>query len=223
MSRMPDNTIQLPLAFDLLATFVSALAGAMAAVRRQYDFIGVFTMAFVAGLGGALIRDGIYLNAGPPAVVKDSRYLIAVLSATLLGIGIDHLNTPLTRVMILFDAIGLGVYAVVGADRSLGANLSHFGAILVGVTNAVGGGLLRDVLMREEPILFKPGQLYAMAATIAATLYVAWREWLGFDSFLAAILAAGLCIVIRLLAVRYDWKTRPLYWKSWHEHGGSVG
>jgi uncharacterized membrane protein YeiH len=101
--------------------------------------------------------------------------------------------------------------------------VSHFGAILVGVTNAVGGGLLRDVLMREEPVLFKPGQLYAMAAAIAATLYVALREWVGLDSLFAAVLAAGLGILIRLLAVRYDWKTRPLHWRSWHEHGGSVG
>jgi uncharacterized membrane protein YeiH len=220
---MSEPTILLPLAFDLTATFVSALAGALVAVRRQYDFIGVFTLAFVAGLGGALIRDGIYLNSGPPAVVKDSRYLIAILAATLLGVGIDRLNTPLSRVMLFFDAIGLGVYAVVGADRSLGAGLSHFGAILVGVTNAVGGGLLRDVLMREEPVLFKPGQLYAMAATIASTMYVAWREWLGFDSLFAAMLAAGLGITLRLLAVRYDWKTRPLHWRSWHEHRGSVG
>src|SRR5580700_6397017 len=127
---MPDPSIQLPLTFDLLATFVSALAGALVAVRRQYDFIGVFALAVVTGLGGALMRDGIYLNNGPPAAVRDSRYLIAVLAATLLGIGIDRLNTPLARVMLFFDAIGLGVYAVVGADRALAASLSHLGAIL---------------------------------------------------------------------------------------------
>jgi uncharacterized membrane protein YeiH len=103
MPLIPDATIQLPLSFDLIATFVSALAGALAAVRRQYDFIGVFTLAFVAGLGGALIRDGIYLNTGPPAAVRDSRYLIAVLAATLLGVGIDHLNTPLARARCYFS------------------------------------------------------------------------------------------------------------------------
>jgi uncharacterized membrane protein YeiH len=220
---MTDPTIQLPLTFDLVATFVSALAGAIVAVRRQYDFVGVFALAFVTGLGGALIRDGIFLNNGPPAAVRDSRYLLAVLAATLLGVGIDHLNTPLSRVMLVFDAIGLAVYAVVGADRSLGANMSHLGAIVVGVTNAIGGGVLRDVMTREEPVLFKPGQLYALAAAITATLYVGWREWVGIESQLAAVLAASLGIAIRLLAVRFDWKTRPLYWRSWHEHGGSVG
>jgi uncharacterized membrane protein YeiH len=220
---MHDPTIQLPLTFDLVATFVSALAGAVVAVRRQYDFVGVFALAFVTGLGGALIRDGIFLNNGPPSAVIDSRYLLAVLAATLLGVGIDQLNTPLSRVMLIFDAIGLGVYAVVGADRSLVASYGHLGAIVVGVTNAVGGGLLRDVMTREEPVLFKPGQLYAVAAAITATLYVGWREWVGLESQVAATLAAAVGIATRLLAVRYNWKTRPLYWRSWHEHGGSVG
>jgi uncharacterized membrane protein YeiH len=220
---MSDPAIQLPLAFEVVATFVSALAGAMVAAKRNYDFIGVFALAFVTGLGGSLIRDGMFLNNGPPAAVRDSRFLLAVLAATLLGVGIDQLNTPLSRVMLVLDAIGLGVYAVVGADRSLAVNLSHFGAIIVGITNAVGGGVIRDVLTREEPILFKPGQLYAMAAAITATLYVCWREWVGIDAKLAAAIAAGIGITIRLLAVRYDWKTRPLHWRSWHEHRGSVG
>lgn len=223
MFLMPDPTFQLPLAFDLVATFVSALAGALVAVRRQYDFTGVFALAFVTGLGGALIRDGIFLNNGPPAAVRDSRYVLSVLAATFLGVGIDRLNTPLSRVMLVFDAIGLGVYAVVGADRSLGANLGHLAAILVGVTNAVGGGLLRDVMTREEPVLFKPGQLYAIAAAITATLYVIWKEWAGIDPQVSALAAAALGVAIRLLAVRYDWKTRPMHWRSWHEHGGSVG
>lgn len=220
---MHDVTIQLPLVFDLTATFVSALSGALVAVRRRYDFIGVFALAFVTGLGGAIIRDGVFLNVGPPAAVQDSRYLFAVLAATLVGIGIDQLSGRLSRIMLFFDAIGLAVYAVVGANRSLVADLGDLAAVVVGVINAVGGGVLRDVLTREEPLLFRPGQLYAMAATIAAMLYVVWRKWLGVDAQLAASFAAGIGIVVRLLAVRYDWKTRPLYWRSWHEHGGSVG
>jgi uncharacterized membrane protein YeiH len=223
MAPPPETVIQLPLAFDLVATFVSGVAGALVAARRGYDFIGVFALAFVTGLGGAIIRDGIFLNGGPPAAVRDSRYVCAVLAATLLGVAIDHLDAPLSRAMVLFDAIGLAVYAVVGADRALAANIGHMGAILVGVTNAVGGGVLRDVLTREEPLLFKPGQLYAMAAAIAATAYVAWREGAGFDGQTAAAVAAGIGLAARLLAVRYDWKTRPLYWRSWHDHGGSVG
>lgn len=223
MTGMPEAPIQLPLAFDLVATFVSALAGALVAVRRQYDYVGVFALAFVTGLGGALIRDGIFLQNGPPAAVRDSRYLLAVLAATLLGVGIDQLNTPLSRVVLVFDAIGLGVYAVVGADRSLAAGLGHLGAIVVGVINAVGGGVLRDVFTREEPVVFKPGQFYATAAAVAAGLYVGLRGMFTLNPGLTAVLAAGIGITVRLLAVRYDWKTHPWHWRYWSDRSGPVG
>jgi uncharacterized membrane protein YeiH len=217
----PQIPIQLPLAFDLGATFVAGLAGALVAVRRQYDYVGVFALAFVTGLGGALIRDGVFLAQGPPMAVRDSRYLVAVVAATLVAVGINQLNRPLARVVLVLDAIGLGVYAVVGADRSLAAGLGHLGAILVGVVNAVGGGVLRDVLTREEPVLFKPGQYYASAAAFGAFLYVGFRATLDMTPQPAALIAGGVAILVRLLAVRYDWRTRPWYW--WHDHGGSVG
>lgn len=223
MSAMPDPqaAIQLPLAFDLCATFVTGLAGALVAVRRQYDFVGVFALAFVAGLGGALMRDGVFLAQGPPMAVRDSRYLLAVLAATLAATLINRLNRPAALAVLVLDAIGLGVYAVVGADRSLAAGLGFLGAVLIGVVNAVGGGVLRDVLTREEPVLFKPGQFYATAAALGATLYVGLRAALELSPQPAAFAAGGAAIVVRLLAVRYDWRTRP--WRPWHDHGGSVG
>src|SRR5262245_20385853 len=224
MIRMPEPPpIELPLAFDLVATFVSALAGALVAARRQYDFVGVFALAFVTGLGGALIRDGIFLQTAPPAAVRDSRYLLAVLAAMLFGLGIDQLNTPLSRLALVFDAVGLGVYAVVGADRSLAAGLGHLGAILVGVVNAVGGGRRRDVLTREEPVLFKPGQFYATAAILASALYVGLRAGPEMHPQPAAVIAAGVGIAVRLLAVRYDWKTHPWNRRRRREQGGQVG
>ena len=208
---MPAGPIQLPLAFDLTATFVSALAGALIGVRRRYDFVGTFALAFATGVGGGLIRDGIFLQEGAPAAVRDSRYLVAVLAATLLGVGVNQLGPRVQRVYLLLDAIGLGVYAVVGADRSLAGGLGHLGAVLVGVTNAVGGGVIRDVLTREEPLLFKPGQFYAMAALAAAGLYVGLRAGLDLDPIPAAAVATGAGVVLRLLAIRYNWTTRPLY------------
>src|SRR6516162_8220948 len=164
---MTDPHIQLPIAVDVVATFVAGVAGALVAVKRHYDLVGVFALAFVTGVGGALIRDGIFLHNGPPAAVRDNRILLAVLAATLLGIVIDQLGRRLTQLVTIFDAIGLGVYAVVGADRAMAVEIGHLGAALVGVINAVGGGVLRDVLTREEPVLFKPGQFYATAAALS--------------------------------------------------------
>ncbi|MBA4187517.1 MAG: hypothetical protein C0467_05805 [Planctomycetaceae bacterium] len=223
MCHMPEPHIQLPIEFDVLATFVSAVAGALVAVRRRYDYVGVFALAFVSGLGGALLRDGVFLQNGPPAVVRDNRILLAVLAATLVVIGINQLGRRLSLLVLIFDTIGLGVYAVVGADRAQAAGLGQLGAVLVGVVNAVGGGMMRDVLTREEPVIFKPGQLYGLAALVASALYVAVTTVLDGAEELAALIAAVAGIVLRFLAVRYDWKTRPLYWKDWQQHGGSVG
>jgi uncharacterized membrane protein YeiH len=220
---MSDPHIQLPIAVDVVATFVAGVAGALVAVKRHYDFVGVFALAFVTGVGGALIRDGIFLHNGPPAAVRDNRILLAVLAATLLGIVINQLGRRLTQLVTIFDAVGLGVYAVVGADRAMAVEIGHLGSALVGIINAVGGGVLRDVLTREEPVLFKPGQFYATAAALAAGLFVTLVAGFDLSPELSAVLAALVGIAVRLLAVRYNWQTRPLYWQYWHHHGGSVG
>src|SRR5205823_1794520 len=93
---------------------------------------------------------------------------------------------------LAFDVVATFVAGLAGADRSLAAGLGRLGAVLVGVVNAVGGGVLRDVLTREEPVLFKPGQFYATAAAVAAVLYVALREWVGLGPVAAAVAAAGV-------------------------------
>ena len=139
------------------------------------------------------MRAGIFLAQGPPLAVRDGRYLIAVLAATLIAVVINQLNRPVSVGVLIFDAIGLGTYSVVGADRALAAGLSDLGAVLVGLINAVGGGVLRDVLTREEPVLFKPGQYYATATAMGSVLYVGLRS-LDMNPEPAALTAAGVAI-----------------------------
>ena len=193
----------------------AAGGGAGVGGRRRYDFVGAFALAFVTGLGGALIRDGIFLQQGPPAAVRNSGYVAAVLLATVVGACISQMGRRLTLLVTVFDAVGLSVYAVVGADRSLAAGLGHLGAVLVGVTNAIGGGMLRDLIIRQEPVLFKPGQFYAVAALAAAVFHVAGRAGMELNAQVCATLAACAGVAVRLLAVRYNWRTRPLYWQDW--------
>jgi uncharacterized membrane protein YeiH len=197
----------LPLYFDLGATFLYALTGALVAIRRQYDIVGLFVLALVTGLGGGLIRDSIFIQGGPPLAMKDERYLYAVLAGCLMAAAFSRRMDRLIKVFLLSDALGLGAYAVVGVEKSLSAGLPVVAAIMVGVINASGGGLLRDVLVREEPLLFKPGQLYVMAALVGACLF-AWLvlrfDW-PFEK--AAFVAVGGTFMFRLLAIVFNWKT----------------
>ena len=111
---------------------------------------------------------------------------------------------------MIVDALGLGAYGVVGSQAALHAHLVPLGAIMVGVFNATGAGLIRDVLIREEPIIFKPGQFYAGAAIMGCSIFVAMVVGLDADETFAAIMATATAFVIRILAVKYDWKTKPI-------------
>jgi uncharacterized membrane protein YeiH len=114
----------------------------------------------------------------------------------------------------LVDALGLGIYAVVGAQKSLERGLPIAAAILVGAVNAAGGGLLRDVLTREVPLLFKPGQFYALTAVAGSVVFVALVLSERVEIQRAAILAIGVTFVLRVLAIRFDWRSRPLRWEE---------
>jgi uncharacterized membrane protein YeiH len=116
----------------------------------------------------------------------------------------------LKRTTMIVDALGLGAYGVVGSHAALQAELVPLAAILVGVFNAIGAGLVRDVLIREEPIIFKPGQFYAGAAIAGCSLFVLLTVVGKADNTLAAILATATASGIRLLSVRYNWTTKPI-------------
>ena len=205
-AELKDQFI-LPGYFDLGATFLYALSGALVAIRRGYDIVGLFVLALVTGLGGGLIRDSIFIQGGPPLAMKDERYLYAVLAGCLVAAGFSRRMDRLQKMFLLSDALGLGAYAVVGVEKSLDAGLSIVAAIMVGVINASGGGLLRDVLVREEPLLFKPGQLYVLAALVGACLFtwlVVRHDW-PFQN--AALTAVGGTFLFRLLSIIFNWKT----------------
>jgi uncharacterized membrane protein YeiH len=141
-------------------------------------------------------------------------YLAAVLAAVLVGVLFHRFAQRFGRLVAYVDAIALAVYAVVGADKALVAGIAPLAAILIGMTNAVGGGLLRDILVREEPLLFKPGQFYVLAALGGCVLFVG-LDYYGVPLQKAA--AASICttLLLRLLAIRFNWKTLAL--AEWRE------
>jgi uncharacterized membrane protein YeiH len=198
------------LIFDLIAVFMFASSGALSAIRKKYDLIGVLMLAFVSGIGGGLIRDAIFIQAGPPKAVTDSSYLMVILAAFLLSLVFHGKIERLRRTTLIVDALGLGAYGVVGSQAALQAGLVPLAAVLVGVFNATGAGLIRDVLIREEPIIFKPGQFYAGAAILGCTVFVSLVEVTKVDTTLAAIIATASAFMIRLLSVRYNWQTKAI-------------
>lgn len=201
----------LPVSIDLAATFLFALTGALAALKRGYDWVGLFALAFATAVGGGLMRDGIFLFQGPPAVAKDSRYILVILAATVVSFFFREHVIRFNKVIAWLDALGLGAYAVVGVQKSLNADLSVAGAILVGVINAAGGGCLRDVLVRQEPLVFKPGQFYVLAAISGCLLFVFLTLQAGMQVMTAALITIGATFVFRVLAIQFNWKTSPVW------------
>jgi uncharacterized membrane protein YeiH len=200
----------LPIYIDLSATCLYAMTGALLAIRRHYDVVGLFVLALVSGVGGGLIRDGIFIQHGPPIAMSDGRYLLVVIigciAAALFRAYIDRLQTA----FLFADALGLGCYAVVGVEHALNAQLPAITAVMIGVITACGGGLLRDVLVRDEPLLFKPGQLYVLAALIGASLFSLLLFHARVSVATAALVAIGCCFVFRMLAIAFNWKTASL-------------
>lgn len=201
---------QLPIYLDLFATTMFALAGALAAVRRGYDVIGLFTLAFVSGVGGALLRDGFFIASGPSAVLSDPRYLYAIGAAGGIGLILRHRIARLDPLIAQVDAIGLGAYAVVGSQKAMLFGLNSAAAILIGAINAVGGGLLRDIITREEPLFMKPGQYYAIASITGASSFVAMRQFDLMPTPEAALITVLLTYLIRALAIRFNLHTDPV-------------
>lgn len=205
-----SSAFHLPIWFDLAATFCFAMTGGIAAMKRGYDVVGVAALALLVGLGGGLIRDGIFIQQGPPALATDPRYIqIALVGAAVGALLGDRVNY-FRRIIAGIDAVGLGAYAVFGVQKSLAAGLAVPAAILVGVINAAGGGLLRDVITNEEPLVFRPGQFYVLVALGAAVLFVVLTVQLGWAPTLSGSVIIGLTFIFRVLTILFNWKTAAL-------------
>lgn len=192
-------------ALDLAGIFVFALSGASLAVQRRFDVVGIAALALVTGLGGGIARD-VLLGDAPPAALRDQTLLLAPLVATVLAAVGHRLVDQLRRPVLLFDAGGLGLFCVVGTAKALDHGLGVVAAVLLGVLTAVGGGVLRDVLARDVPAVFRADSaLYALPAAVGAiAVAVAWSQDI-FGAPAASVIAVGV-LVLRLLAMRFHWR-----------------
>ena len=207
---MLKGSFDLPILFDLGATFAFALSGALAAIKRNYDIVGVMAIALATGLGGGLIRDGIFLQEGLTPLLTTPSYMYVVTAATVASLFFRRHVHTFYRLIAWFDALGLGAYAVFGVQKALNAGLPPSAAVLIGVINAVGGGLLRDVLTREEPLVFKPGQFYLLTALVGAVTFICAGVYLSVTATQAALLAMGVTFLFRSVTIAFNWQTAPV-------------
>ena len=190
-------------AFDLAGTFVFALSGATAAVRHRLDAFGILVLCFAAGNSGGIARD-VMIGALPPAAINEWRYVAVSILAGLIVFFAYPLINRLSSPVLLFDAAGLGLFCVAGADKALAFHAGPVAATLLGMVTGIGGGIVRDVLVMEVPNILRT-ELYAVAALLGAAFTVTGQR-LGMPLHLAAPSGAALCITLRLLALRYCWR-----------------
>jgi uncharacterized membrane protein YeiH len=208
-------------ALNLIGTFVFAMSGALLAVHKHYDIVGMTVLAEITAIGGGVIRD-LILGAVPPAAFTDHitfvlpivavalvffvyRYMIH--SSTQHGLALVQRYRPqLQSAVLIFDAAGLAVFCVAGAAKALAYHLGPIEAVALGTMTAVGGGILRDVLANDHPAVLRAGsELYAVPAVLGSAIIVV-VEYLHVFGSLAAGLAAIFVFLLRLIALHYGWQ-----------------
>ena len=183
-----------------------ALSGALLGVRRSFDIVGLTVLAVVTSLGGGILRD-LVLGDDPPVAFVDLAYVVVPLTAAVVVLFWHPVVERAAPLVQVFDAVGLGLFCVTGATKALDFGLGPVQAAMLGVTTAVGGGIMRDMLAGEVPTVFRHGaaELYAVAALLGAG-FVVVADLAGQLSPVTAVAAAVLAFGLRLLALRYGWR-----------------
>ncbi len=191
------------LAFDFLGTFVFAISGAIAGARHRLDLFGVLVLSVAAATCGGIARD-VIIGALPPASIQDWRYIAVSVAAGIITFFWHSKVTRLNYALLLFDAAGLSLFAVVGADKALAYQIGPLGAAMLGMLTGIGGGVMRDVLVSEVPAVLR-ADVYAVAALAGASVVVLGHA-MHWPPQPTAFAGALLCFCIRMLAIHLRWQ-----------------
>ena len=197
-------------ALELTGLFAFAISGALMAIRRDFDVVGIGVLAVITALGGGIVRD-VVLGDTPPPAFTDWEYLVVPVAAAAVTFFAHATLERLARALLVFDAAGLGLFCVTGTVKALDYGLAPVAAAALGITTAVGGGLMRDVIARETPALVRPDtELYAIPAILGALLVALAWQLDAYEPLVGAVIAATV-FGVRLLALRHDWRA-PRAW-----------
>jgi uncharacterized membrane protein YeiH len=196
---------------DLIGIFAFAVSGALTAIHRGHDVVGIAVLAVVTALGGGLIRDLVLGDTPPPAFTQWPYLVVPLAAAAVTAVAHPELER-LGRTLLVFDAAGLGLFCVAGTAKAVEHGLGPVAAAVLGVTTAAGGGVLRDVIARETPALVRSdSELYALPA-FAGALVVAVAASSGATTPALGATVAVLVFVVRVLALHRRWRG-PRAWR----------
>jgi len=198
------------LTIDILGTIAFAISGVLVAMHKKLDIFGVFIIAFVTAVGGGTLRD-ILIGATPVVWLKQPIYIATILSAVIFAVVFVNQLKYLRKSLFLFDTIGIGLYTMVGIEKGLSADLTPIMCIGLGTITASFGGVIRDILCNEIPVIFRK-EVYATACIIGGASYFLFKM-LPVDSAYAYIAAIFMVILIRVLAVKFKITLPSIYRK----------
>lgn len=189
--------------FDLLGTVAFAASGALAGVRRGMDLLGVVVLGIVTATGGGVMRD-VLLNDTPPFCFKNELYLYLAVIASVIVFLTPRSFERMNRAMLLLDALGLGTFLVIGTSKALSFHLGFMGAIIMGVMTGTCGGLVRDLLSNEIPLILQR-EIYASACAVGGALFYLLNQ-AQVPSWINLLVSATIVIAIRCAAIVKGWE-----------------
>ncbi|MCU4155491.1 trimeric intracellular cation channel family protein [Carboxylicivirga sp. A043] len=198
---MPSFEIDLILLFDYIGTIVFAISGTLTAAQKRLDIFGAIFIGFVTAIGGGTVRD-IMLGNLPVSWIQTYDYFFLILAGVLITIIFKKLVVKLRNTLFLFDTIGIGVFTVIGLEKALALGISAPIAVIMGLSSAVVGGIIRDTLTNEVPLIFHK-EIYATACITGAIVFLA-LNYFGVPEVICETVTVLTIIGIRLWAVRYN-------------------
>ncbi len=188
------------LTIDILGTIAFAISGVLVAMEKKLDIFGVFIIAFVTAIGGGTLRD-ILIGNTPVVWMRDYTYILVVLGTVVFAVIFSNQLKYLRKTLFLFDTIGIGLFTMVGVEKGLSVELLPIMCIALGTITACFGGVIRDILCNEIPVIFRK-EVYATACILGAASYFLFRELLIITEY-AYVCAILVTIIARLLAVKF--------------------
>ena len=200
---------------DWVGTFAFALSGGLLGVQKRFDLFGVLFLSFVVSVVGGMMRD-VLIGAVPPVAITDIHYFAIAMVGGLITFYWYPKVASLQRQILLLDAVGLGLFAVIGAQKAIDHGINPLMAAILGMLTGIGGGMARDVLAGDIPFVLR-ADLYAIAA-LAGGAIVSIGTVMGVQPTYPMLLGAAVCIFLRLMAIYYGWRAPVARWSDDREH-----